>query len=73
MKTPTCDLCNSTKIQRQNNIGFDIDPEGEENQHIETCLDCKASRFVTDWFGFDGKAGTFYGKWRAFDPNAPQF
>ena len=62
----SCGFCGSKRIHRQNNARYDIWPGGEEDQHIETCLDCKAERFIVDWREYkDGKmeSGTATGKW----------
>ena len=58
-----CDLCNSTNCEQENDVGFDIDEEGEEKQHIQRCLNCGAERFVSDFTSFNGKTKVFYGKW----------
>ena len=34
-------------------VGWDINVNGEERQHIETCNKCKRWRFVGDFYPFD--------------------
>ena len=38
-----CD-CGSTNISTQMDVGCDIDPSGEERQHLDTCRDCGKTR-----------------------------
>ena len=62
--------CGSTRIVTQKDVGFDIDPEGEETQHLDECLDCGMTRlWVERWvFGTSMYAATsphiHCGKWR---------
>ena len=58
-----CGLCKSTKISVHKDIGSDIDPSGEERQHMNTCLDCGAQQFWCErWHDFkDFKV--HHGKW----------
>jgi hypothetical protein len=60
-----CD-CGSTAISTQMDVGFDIDPEGEENQHLDTCTACGKTRlWVYRWdFLTDEGRKTYWGKWR---------
>ena len=39
-----CPFCGSDKMTTEHNIGFDIDPSGEERQYIDRC-ECGAWRF----------------------------
>ena len=71
-----CDLCGSTNLETLHDIGSDIWDGGEETQHIERCLDCKAYRFICegirwkDYYGNDLHATeefTSYGQWSKDD------
>lgn len=42
-----CELCHSTRIWAEENVGWDIDPTGEEEQHLDHCEECGAERL---WF-----------------------
>ena len=47
-----CDVCGSTDIQTDFNVGWDVWPGGEETQHEDHCATCGASRLwsnVLDW------------------------
>ncbi|MFH1566566.1 MAG: hypothetical protein ABIL09_01105 [Gemmatimonadota bacterium] len=46
-----------TTINR--NVGYDIDEEGSEDQHLESCSDCGAQRFICD----HSKHGVSRGTW----------
>ena len=61
-----CD-CGSTDISTQMDIGSDIDPGGEERQHMDTCRACGMKRFwVERWDDFtDYKVGV--GVWKKTD------
>lgn len=59
--------CQHTKTTLQENIGYDIDPSGEENQHLETCLECGMSRLVVDRLTFGGEAKRIEGLWQKPD------
>lgn len=58
-----CPFCGSGNITTQYDVGSDIDPSGEERQHIDRC-ECGAWRFHIDrWQDFI----TFkkhFGKWQ---------
>lgn len=56
-------VCESTRITRRSNVGRDVWPGGEEDQHEERCLDCGATRLVRDWVQYPDKSGTSFGKW----------
>jgi len=43
-----CELCKSTDIETQMDVGWDIDPEGEERQHLDKCKKCGATRLWAD-------------------------
>lgn len=49
-----CD-CGSKNISTHKDIGFDIDPEGEEKQHIDVCNDCGKSRLWAERWSFTGE------------------
>lgn len=63
----SCAICGSTRINRRNDIGWDIWESGEEDQHLETCLDCGATRLIYEWFEYERGEGISYGKWRKDD------
>jgi hypothetical protein len=47
-----CD-CGSTDISTQMDVGCDIDPSGEERQHLDTCNKCGLSRLWVQRWDFD--------------------
>jgi len=47
-----CDLCGGIDIETSMNVGFDIWPGGEENQHIDRCNECNAERFWCEVYIF---------------------
>lgn len=49
-----CGLCGSTNCYQENNVGWDICEDGEEEQHMQHCRDCGAKRFLFDFISFDG-------------------
>ncbi len=66
MDNKRCGFCNSDQINTEIDVGFDIDPSGEERQHIDTCEECGAWRFNFDriWYETDNmKPEKLYGKW----------
>lgn len=67
-----CD-CGSTDIRTEMNVGFDIDPEGEENQHLDTCGECGKTRLWVHRWSFLNDEGrkTHWGKWRKNDHGYP--
>jgi len=61
-----CEFCKSTNINTIMNVGFDIDPSGEENQHLDCCKECGAERFWADRIEYrehDIVAYRWVGKW----------
>ena len=62
-----CGLCNGTDIQVEKDVGSDIDPSGEERQHIDRCKSCGGWRFWVDRWDFedDPLSGSkeYWGKW----------
>ena len=59
---PLCPFCGSDNISTKYDVGYDIDPEGEERQHIDYC-ECGAWRFRTDRLHNFMTPETFLGKW----------
>jgi hypothetical protein len=49
-----CD-CGSVDISTQMDVGCDIDPSGEERQHLDTCKTCGKTRLWTHRWDFDAK------------------
>jgi len=39
-----CGACGGTRIRTTEDVGSDIDPSGEESQHLDSCLDCGSDR-----------------------------
>jgi hypothetical protein len=58
-----CGLCGSADLMLDENVGWDVDEGGEENQHEEHCRKCGASRFVFDRYDLFGKETRCYGSW----------
>ena len=60
-----CD-CGSRNISTSRNIGWDITEDGEENQHMDTCLACGLKRFWVEHvvYGVAGRTEHFQG-WSA--------
>ncbi len=42
-------ICGSKKIERTNNVGWDVTENEAEDQHEDKCLDCGATRIVFDY------------------------
>lgn len=62
MKTK-CPFCKENETTIDRDVGSDIDPSGEERQHIERCK-CGAWRFYIErWHNFS-EYKEYYGKWR---------
>lgn len=65
-----CD-CGSTNICTTMDVGSDIDPSGEERQHLDTCLDCGKTRLWVQRWDFDSHftldspniPNIYWGKW----------
>jgi len=58
-----CGCCGGTNISAIKDVGSDIDPTGEERQHLNTCMSCGAQQFWVDrWHNFT-EHKTHYGKW----------
>ena len=58
-----CGVCGSEKIIAVKDVGFDIDPSGEERQHLNICNECDAQQLWVDrWHDFVDLQ-THYGRW----------
>ena len=56
--------CPHLRTELREDVGWDIDEEGEERQHVNTCLDCGAWRFVFDRQPHIGEERREYGSWQ---------
>lgn len=45
-------MCEHKNTYLEENVGWDIDTEGEEHQHLERCKDCGNNRLVIDRYSF---------------------
>jgi len=46
-------------------VGWDVDGEGEDRQHLQRCLRCKKSRLVFETKYHDGRVPSIgYGGWK---------
>ena len=61
--------CGSTKINTTMDVGSDIDPGGEETQHLDRCSDCGSSRLWGRRLHNFATPTVWWGKWskREFD------
>lgn len=60
---PVCGLCGSEEVDVNKDIGSDIDPSGEERQHLNRCRKCGATQFWVDrWEDFN-EHKVHHGKW----------
>ncbi len=48
-----CHFCGSVNISTDLNIGYDVDETGGENQHMDTCLECKATRMFAERIDYE--------------------
>ena len=55
--------CPHMNTSTQYDAGWDIWPGGEERQHIETCSDCGAYRFVCNVADYEKGSFVTKGKW----------
>lgn len=64
-KAEKMNKCDHKKVNRIPDVGFDIDEDGEEKQHIEECELCGARRLVYEYLPFtpEKKPHNHYGKW----------
>ena len=59
-----CGLCGGKELETEHNVGSDIDPLEQEEQHIDRCKKCGAWRFNIDrWENFTTYK-KYYGKWQ---------
>jgi len=63
-----CGICGSVNTVWHFDVGFDIDPSGEEKQHIQYCIDCHAERFFVDRLDYENnleneKRCRYFSKW----------
>jgi hypothetical protein len=61
-----CD-CGSTNISVRMHVGCDIDPSGEEQQHLDTCMVCGKTRLWGHRWEWNKKLSEpklFCGTWR---------
>lgn len=50
---PICGCCGSPEVFTMKDVGFDIDPSGEERQHLNVCKKCGAQQlWVERWEDF---------------------
>ncbi len=56
--------CLHARTELREDVGWDIDTEGEERQHEETCLDCGSWRFVFDRQPHIGDEHREFGTWQ---------
>lgn len=64
-----CGICGSTNINTTHNVGSDIWPGGEEEQHLNRCLDCQATLLWADVYIYDKLPfSDIIGKWKPYDP-----
>lgn len=57
-------ICEHLNIFTEKNVGYDIDPSGEEKQHVDTCEDCGMWRFNIDRIDFEeDKFINYKGEW----------
>ena len=61
-----CPFCGSDKVATEYDIGFDIDPSGEERQHMDRC-ECGAWRFHIDRIHGFTTPKKHIGKWHSKD------
>lgn len=55
--------CGSKNIHTHLNIGCDIDVGGEENQHMDICVDCGMKRFWVERYDNLKPVKFFVDKW----------
>jgi hypothetical protein len=58
-KCPEC----GGKLILVHNVGWDIDEDGEQIQHLQTCVKCDKERLVIEYFSeFYDRSKLSYGK-----------
>ena len=60
VRSQKCSCCSSTDIYTDYNVGFDIDEEGEEKQHMDICRGCGAKRMWAEKFLHVGEVLRYY-------------
>ncbi len=61
-------ICGANQIEREEDIGWDIWEDGEETQHEDRCVNCGATRLVSDWVKCStNETGTSFGTWMTND------
>ena len=65
IKKKLCGICGEKeKITLTKNVGSDIWENGEQQQHLQRCVVCGASRLVCETLLFEtGETKVFYGEW----------
>jgi len=56
-----CDVCGSSEMSTEMDVGYDVDESGEEEQHEDTCK-CGAKRMWCKVFPFQGGRYVTWGK-----------
>lgn len=64
-----CD-CGSERISTERDVGSDIDPDGEERQHKDTCLDCGLTRIWAERYEDFTTLRIWWGKWAKDFPDS---
>lgn len=52
-------VCEHGKTRINEDVGYDVDEDGDERQHLEICLECGAERFVCDHSHHGRSKGTW--------------
>ena len=47
-----CPRCNKYSTKIEYNVGWDINPEGEEKQHLQRCENCNYDRLIIEEYVF---------------------
>ena len=58
-----CEICGSSNLEINLNIGSDIWENGQEEQHLQICKNCKSIRFLIEVYPFYKAPFCIYGKW----------
>ena len=70
-KTTNCPFCTLNNLTTITDVGWDIDEDGEEKQHIDRC-DCGAWRFNIERWNNDGTYKRYFGKWHPKSDPRPE-
>ena len=62
-KCPDC----GSKVEFRTDIGYDINPDYEERQHLQVCRACKKDRFICEVYPFEKEPYVSTGKWNDTD------